>query len=50
VLGQATGWFIYVRNLWLIYGRTIHRRIAADPGPEPGLPPSLSANDGQAAD
>ena len=20
VLGQATGWFIYVRNLWLIYG------------------------------
>lgn len=50
VLGQATGWFIYVRNLWLIYGRTIRRRIAADPGPEPGLPPSLSANDGQAAD
>jgi lipid-A-disaccharide synthase-like uncharacterized protein len=50
VLGQATGWFIYVRNLWLIYGRTIRRRIAADPGPGPGLPPSLSANDGHAAD
>lgn len=21
VLGQSTGWFIYVRNLWLIYGK-----------------------------
>ncbi len=21
ILGQCTGWFIYVRNLWLIYGR-----------------------------
>jgi lipid-A-disaccharide synthase-like uncharacterized protein len=26
VLGQATGWFVYVRNLWLI-----HRRPAAAP-------------------
>ena len=26
VLGQATGWFIYVRNLWLIYGRQVRRR------------------------
>ena len=21
IIGQATGWFIYVRNLWFIYGR-----------------------------
>ena len=21
ILGQATGWFIYVRNLWFIYGK-----------------------------
>ena len=27
VLGQATGWFIYVRNLWLIYRRQIRRRM-----------------------
>jgi lipid-A-disaccharide synthase-like uncharacterized protein len=28
VLGQATGWFVYVRNLWLI-----HRRAPADAAP-----------------
>jgi lipid-A-disaccharide synthase-like uncharacterized protein len=50
VLGQATGWFIYMRNLWLIYRRSIRRRITADPAPKPGLPPSLAASDGQAAD
>ena len=50
VLGQATGWFIYMRNLWLIYRRSIRRRIAMDPAPEPGLPPSLASSDGQSAD
>jgi len=50
VLGQATGWFIYMRNLWLIYRRSIRRRIAADPGPEPQLPTSLAASDGQTTD
>jgi len=34
VLGQATGWFVYVRNLWLI-----HRRpVAATGAAEPALP------------
>jgi lipid-A-disaccharide synthase-like uncharacterized protein len=34
VLGQATGWFVYVRNLWLI-----HRRPAtALDAPDPVLP------------
>ncbi|MDA0812051.1 MAG: lipid-A-disaccharide synthase N-terminal domain-containing protein [Verrucomicrobia bacterium] len=22
VIGQATGWFIYVRNLWFVYGKS----------------------------
>ncbi len=37
VLGQAFGWFIYLRNLWMIY-RT-HEPVSAseDPGPEPEL-------------
>ena len=21
IIGQSTGWFIYVRNLWFIYGK-----------------------------
>jgi lipid-A-disaccharide synthase-like uncharacterized protein len=38
VLGQATGWFIYVRNLWLIHThRPISPNLADDPGPEPEL-------------
>ena len=40
VLGQATGWFIYVRNLWLIYRPRRTGRVAADPAPEPGVAPS----------
>ncbi len=40
VLGQATGWLIYVRNLWMIYDPLGHRRppaVAEDPAPEPEL-------------
>lgn len=40
VLGQATGWFIYVRNLWLIYRTGPDAAVAAiteDPAPEAGL-------------
>lgn len=40
VLGQATGWFIYVRNIWLIYS---HQKqvptVADDPAPEAELTP-----------
>ncbi len=38
ILGQSTGWFIYVRNLWLIY-RPNHKPVPAsqDAGPEPAL-------------
>ena len=36
--GQATGWIIYLRNLWLIYrpGRAA-AAAAEDPAPEQGL-------------
>ncbi len=37
ILGQAFGWFIYVRNLWLIYRKKPPARITEDPGPEPEL-------------
>jgi lipid-A-disaccharide synthase-like uncharacterized protein len=40
VLGQATGWFIYVRNLWLIYRSPTSDGTAPmtdDPAPEAGL-------------
>ena len=38
ILGQAFGWFIYVRNLWLIYGKTQPpATIGEDPAPEPEL-------------
>lgn len=38
VLGQATGWFIYVRNLLLIHRRPGEPPAATeDPAPEPGL-------------
>lgn len=37
VLGQGTGWMIYVRNLWLIYHRHETPPVTADPAPEPGL-------------
>jgi lipid-A-disaccharide synthase-like uncharacterized protein len=38
VLSQATGWFIYVRNLWLIYRRpALQPSPGEDPAPEPGL-------------
>jgi lipid-A-disaccharide synthase-like uncharacterized protein len=38
VVGQATGWIIYLRNLWLIYrpGRAA-AAAAEDPAPEQGL-------------
>lgn len=38
ILGQATGWMIYVRNLWMIHkpnGQS--RQPAEDPAPEPEL-------------
>lgn len=39
VLGQGFGWFVYVRNLWLIHGRPTNERATAteDPAPEPEL-------------
>ena len=37
VLGQGVGWFVYVRNLWLIHGERRAVSVAADPGPEPEL-------------
>jgi lipid-A-disaccharide synthase-like uncharacterized protein len=38
VLGQATGWFIYVRNLWLIYrDPRLQLPLTEDPAPEAGL-------------
>lgn len=38
VLGQGVGWFIYIRNLWLIY-RPDGRRpsMTQDPAPQPEL-------------
>lgn len=41
ILGQATGWFIYVRNLYFIYSHH-DTSIADDPGPEPELAESPS--------
>jgi len=41
VLGQSTGWVIYVRNLWMIYrpGPAARQvRLTDDPAPEPELP------------
>jgi lipid-A-disaccharide synthase-like uncharacterized protein len=39
VLGQATGWFIYVRNLWLIHrpGAEAPAPVTEDPAPEAEL-------------
>ena len=38
VLGQATGWMIYSRNLWLIYRTGAQPpSVSDDPGPEPEL-------------
>jgi lipid-A-disaccharide synthase-like uncharacterized protein len=37
VLGQGTGWLIYIRNLWLIYYRRDGRDLKADPAPEATL-------------
>jgi lipid-A-disaccharide synthase-like uncharacterized protein len=36
ILGQSTGWIIYIRNLWMIHSK---KPMAAqsDPGPEPEL-------------
>ncbi|MAX23723.1 MAG: hypothetical protein CMJ19_04390 [Phycisphaeraceae bacterium] len=31
VLGQATGWFIYVRNLYLIYGHKKSQQLGEPP-------------------
>ena len=36
LFGQATGWFIYIRNLWLIYRpRAAEPAVTDDPAPEP---------------
>ncbi len=38
ILGQSTGWTIYIRNLWFIHARRPHQpTIVDDPGPEPEL-------------
>ena len=38
VIGQATGWIIYLRNLWLIYrSGNDSPAVSNDPGPEPEL-------------
>jgi lipid-A-disaccharide synthase-like uncharacterized protein len=40
VLGQATGWFIYVRNLWLIHRPgALAAALTEDPAPEPEIGP-----------
>jgi lipid-A-disaccharide synthase-like uncharacterized protein len=36
VLGQAFGWFIYLRNIFLIHTKT-PALATEDPGPEPEL-------------
>jgi hypothetical protein len=50
VLGQATGWVIYMRNLWLIYRRSLRRRLASGSAPEPQLRTTLAASDARTAD
>lgn len=37
VLGQSTGWIIYIRNLLLVYKHRPAPPITADPAPEPEL-------------
>jgi lipid-A-disaccharide synthase-like uncharacterized protein len=38
ILGQAVGWFVYIRNLRLIYRKPrIAPAVTEDPGPEPEL-------------
>ncbi len=37
VLGQGTGWAIYIRNLWLIYRPRRAPTYLSDPAPEPEL-------------
>jgi lipid-A-disaccharide synthase-like uncharacterized protein len=37
VLGQSVGWFIYMRNLWLIYMGSQSLSPQADPAPEAAL-------------
>lgn len=37
ILGQGTGWLIYVRNLYFIYTHTELPDFTADPAPEPEL-------------
>ena len=38
LLGQTFGWFIYIRNLWLIYrANPSPAMVTADPAPEPEL-------------
>jgi lipid-A-disaccharide synthase-like uncharacterized protein len=37
VIGQSTGWIIYIRNLRLVYKHRPEPTIADDPGPEPEL-------------
>ncbi len=37
VLGQSTGWIIYIRNLRLVYKHRPQAPITADPAPEPEL-------------
>ncbi len=38
ILGQAVGWFVYIRNLRLIYRKPrIAPPVTQDPGPEPEL-------------
>jgi lipid-A-disaccharide synthase-like uncharacterized protein len=39
ILGQAVGWFVYIRNLWMIYRPhpTTLPTATQDPAPEPEL-------------
>lgn len=45
VLGQATGWIIYIRNLWLIYSVKRVPDVLDDPDAEPTLDPVLATGD-----
>jgi lipid-A-disaccharide synthase-like uncharacterized protein len=37
VLGQGTGWLIYIRNLYLLYRWKKHSDVTQDADPEPAL-------------
>lgn len=45
VLGQATGWIIYIRNLWLIHRGDRAPSVSDDADAEPALDPVVTTRD-----